>query len=226
MPTTAREPEWFDRLSAQRNVAAPAVRRPTAAQRDLLKALFAERAGHPEAERIRAEINAIMAAGGLTFEVVSATITDLKAIPRAKAAPASGGGVKGGTWESVPDGRYAVPSATGNNDLDFFMVETETEDGDWKGFRRVYRVIGGNVEAQVKGPVRRAALEAIRDAVYERPVMTFEGEEYGGNGTFTGPEGAAMRYSDEIGQCHRCNRSLTRIESRQAGIGPVCAGKE
>jgi hypothetical protein len=195
-----------------------AERRPTGPQRDLLKTLFAERAGNPEAERIRGEINAIMQAGGLTFEVVSATITDLKAIPK----PAA---VRGGAWTEVPDGRYAVPSATGNNDLDFFLVTTEDEEGDWFGFRRVERVIGGNPEAPVKGQPRRAALEAIVAAEYDRPIMTFEGREYGG-GTYAGPEAAAIRYADTIGECGRCGRSLTKYESRAAGIGPVCAGKE
>lgn len=203
----------------------PAFRAPTARQRELLAKLFGERADVAAAEQIKAEVNALLAAGTLDFDAVSQSITDLIAIPRAGQAPAAPKAVpvRGGAWTNVPDGRYAVESATGNNDLDFFLVTTDDEEGDWFGFRRVERVIGGNPEAPVKGQARRAALEAIVNSTYERPLMTFKGETYGGNGTFTGPAGAAMRYSDEIGQCCRCNRSLTRIESRQAGIGPVCA---
>ncbi len=39
------------------------------------------------------------------------------------------------------------------------------------------------------------------------------------------PIGAMMRYGREIGSCAICGRTLTDQESRDRGIGPICAGK-
>jgi hypothetical protein len=102
----------------------------------------------------------------------------------------------------VPAGHYAVPSLTGNNDLDFFRVDRPTE-GKWAGRTFVNRVIGGRPSVAVPGVTARQALEAIRDA---------------------GPEEAKKKYGQEIGRCGECNRHLTDELSRSLGIGPVCRG--
>jgi len=39
------------------------------------------------------------------------------------------------------------------------------------------------------------------------------------------PEGASVLYGRELGVCGRCGRTLTDEESRERGIGPVCAEK-
>lgn len=148
----------------------------------------------------------------------------------APTAPATGA-PRGGAWTEVPDGRYAVPSATGNNDLDFFLVSTAGEDeGEWAGMRRVERIIGGDRDAPVKGLARRAALEAIRDASYVTGAVEVTMPD-GVTGTIpardlTGPDAAAIRYADEFTRCGKCNRSLTDLTSRINGIGPVCITKD
>lgn len=101
----------------------------------------------------------------------------------------------------VPKGYYATPSATGNNDLDFWFVDVVEREGQWKGFRSVSRVIGGRSNVRVKGTTRRDALVAIEKAGYEA---------------------AGMRFAQELGRCYRCGKHLTDDLSRQLGIGPVC----
>jgi len=109
---------------------------------------------------------------------------------------------RGGDWTQVPDGRYAVPSQSGRNDLDFWFVSTAPDDaGEWAGFRRVSRVVGGRADGRVRGATRTAALEAIIAA---------------------GIEDARMTYARELGRCWHCNLHLTDEASRAAGMGPVC----
>ena len=103
----------------------------------------------------------------------------------------------------VPAGHYAVPSLTGNNDLDFFRVDRPTE-GRWAGRTFVKRVIGGKPDTPVRGSTARNALEAILNA---------------------DPAKAAQRYGQEIGRCWKCNRHLTDETSRSLGIGPDCRSK-
>jgi hypothetical protein len=100
----------------------------------------------------------------------------------------------------IPDGHYAIPSLTGNNDLDFFRVD-RPEEGQWAGRIFLKRVIGGKPDQNVRGKTIRAALEAIADA---------------------GIEKSRELYGREIGRCWRCNRHLTDELSRQRGIGPDC----
>jgi Family of unknown function (DUF6011) len=103
----------------------------------------------------------------------------------------------------VPAGHYAIPSLTGNNDLDFFRVD-RPEEGTWAGRTFVHRVIGGKPDSRVRGTTARQALEAIIAA---------------------GPDKARQLYGQEIGRCWRCNRHLTDETSRYWGIGPDCAGQ-
>jgi hypothetical protein len=103
----------------------------------------------------------------------------------------------------VPAGRYAVPSLTGNNDLDFFKVD-RPDEGRWKGYTFVKRVIGGRPESPVRGKTARAALAAIASV---------------------GPQQAAWVFGQELGQCWRCGRHLTDEESRRLSIGPDCRGR-
>lgn len=205
----------------------------TAKQIDYLKRLFAERTGNADAMTLRNGLLAAYKAGGLTSKVASATIKMLtedenfKPVRAAAPATSPASAPRGGAWANVPDGRYAVESATGNNDLDFFLVSTAGEDeGEWAGMRRVERVIGGNADAPVKGQARRAALEAIVAATYTAPAREVTLED-GTTGIIpardaSGAEGAALRYADEIGRCIRCNRHLTDLTSRINGLGPVC----
>lgn len=103
-------------------------------------------------------------------------------------------------YPDVPAGHYAVPSLTGNNDLDFFRVDRPTE-GTWKGRTFVKRVIGGHPDTSVRGVTAVKALKAI---------------------LAQGIDEARTDYGTHIGRCWKCNRHLTDETSRALGIGPDC----
>ena len=147
--------------------------------------LLAEREGYSAgfAERVKEG----MATFKMTKAEASKVISWLMERPKRKAA-------------EVPAGYYAVESATGNNDLDFFRVD-RPDEGKWAGYTFVKRVIGGHPEYRVKGAEARAVLARIAAA---------------------GVEDAATKYGTEIGRCYRCNKTLTDELSRKLGIGPKC----
>lgn len=139
---------------------------------------------------------AALVAAGLSKRDCSGLIERLLAMPKA-AKPV---GTPATDSPDVPEGYYAVDSATGNNDLDFYKVDCP-QDGKWAGRVFVKRVIGGHPETPVRGTEAKAALGRIAAA---------------------GWQAAAERYGQEIGRCGKCNRTLTDEESRAHGIGPVC----
>lgn len=104
----------------------------------------------------------------------------------------------------VPAGHYAVESATGSNDLDFYRVD-RPGSGQWAGRTFIKRVIGGRPSVRVTGLQARRALEAIEAA---------------------SPAAAGQLYGQELGRCCRCNRHLTDQLSRELGIGPECRSKK
>ena len=99
--------------------------------------------------------------------------------------------------------RFAVPSVTGNNDLDFFTVSINSYRGQAIGVR-VRRVIGGHADQPISLEQAAEALKRLTDGDIRA---------------------AALRYGQELGECCRCGRHLTDDESRAAGIGPSCANK-
>jgi len=119
--------------------------------------------------------------------------TPRKATARKAAEPAA---------TDVPAGHFAVPSRTGANDLDFWLVQKPTE-GRWAGYVFVKRVLGGHDPVSVRGAEAAAALAAISAA---------------------GPLAAAAVYGQQIGQCSHCHRELTDVVSRFTGYGPTCRG--
>lgn len=122
----------------------------------------------------------------------SAAIRELKAMPfKTAGAPLT---------EAVPAGYYALDSATGNNDLDFYCVQHGK--GRWAGRVFVKRVIGGRPDTPVRGAEANRVIMAIAEV---------------------GADSAAKRYGQEIGRCGRCNRHLTDETSRALGLGPDCA---
>lgn len=103
--------------------------------------------------------------------------------------------------EQVPDGRYAVPSRTGNNDYDFFIVHTKRQ-GARKGQRFIDRHKGGiDSEVEISPMQGRYALEAI---------------------LAEGIEVARDRYATEAQECWKCGIPLTDELSRALRIGPDC----
>lgn len=100
---------------------------------------------------------------------------------------------------NVPAGRYAVED---NGTLKFYKVDVPGADSRWYG-RTFVKVQASDNEYPVKGEGARRVLTLIaRD-----------------------PQAAMLRYGREIGSCGHCGRTLTNEESRERGIGPICAGK-
>jgi hypothetical protein len=111
--------------------------------------------------------------------------------------------------DQIPDGYYATPSRTGNNDIDFWKVERE-EDGKWAGWTFVKRVLGGGSEGstrliKIRMPEQRLALTAI--AQY-------------------GIEDSRILYGDKMERCTACNLALTNDLSRERRMGKDCWNKK
>lgn len=104
---------------------------------------------------------------------------------------------------NIPAGYYAIPSLTGNNDLDFYRVDRPTE-GRWVGYTFVKMVVGGKPAMSVRGKQR---LYDILSAIQKDP------------------ERSAWLYGVEIGRCDKCNHTLTDKTSREHGRGPDCRAK-
>jgi hypothetical protein len=97
--------------------------------------------------------------------------------------------------------RFALPSVTGNNDLDFFTVSVTSHRGHPNGVR-VCRVIGGHADQPIPLAQGVEALKRLTD----------------------GDVAAACRlYGQKLEHCCACGRHLTDESSRLAGIGPECA---
>ncbi len=168
---------------------------PTAKQTDFLRSLLAERVGIADAEEVRNDLNLARDAGELTSSAVSAAITRLLAIAKSAAVAPS-------SLPDVPAGHYSLDS-TGHNDLVFYRVDRPTT-GTYAGRVFVKLVVGGKPDSNV--PYRNIAGVLARIAE-------------------VGIDVAGATYGRELGQCRRCNRTLTDETSRAAGIGPECATK-
>lgn len=104
-----------------------------------------------------------------------------------------------------------------NAQVGHFALRAPADEGGAVKFYRVKMMTGGNwsgkvfVDAQASDdfwPVRApAALEWIL------------------GGIVADPQSAATLYGTELGQCYRCNRTLTDETSRALGIGPECRSK-
>jgi hypothetical protein len=99
----------------------------------------------------------------------------------------------------APRASVALPSFTGNNDLDFFVVRRLTN-----GERRIERTVGGHGDNPVTLTEALTVARALK--LYDTPALV----------------AAVLRYGAELGQCARCARSLTDEESRAHGLGPEC----
>lgn len=141
----------------------------------------------------------------MDFDTASQTIDWLKRrVAEKKAAtvqgPSQGGQLSPVTTPDVPAGYYAVPSKTGNNDLDFYRIDRPTE-GKWAGRTFVKRVIGGHEPQRIKWAEQVTALKQI---------------------TAAGVIESGQLYGQTIGQCANCHRHLTDEVSRSRGYGPDC----
>jgi len=221
-PTAAEVRACFERATGP--IAAPSVMSPAAtpSERRIAAATTTPRPTERQIEfanSLRATLGRKALSDPLpswvTRRVMSEWIDDLKAdiyaarqlgeIPAA--APRAQGGsstsrIMASEFPTVTEGHYAVTSHTGNNDLDFFRVDTPAE-GQWAGRLFVKRVIGGRPDQAIRGSEARELLKLAEDAPVE----------------------ARRRYGVEIGRCSCCNRHLTDETSRELGIGPECRRK-
>lgn len=193
-------------------------------QMAFLKKLFTERSTNESAAALREGLLVAYKAGQLTVKMASASIdlllNDEAFKPIRAAAPER-------TYEAeiaaeVPDGRYAIAS-TGDNDLVFYRVSSSAKWG-----KSVQMIVGGHLDTFVSRRNVPGILHRIATDSYDRPEQ-HDHDEQGAYtipaGQYTGPEGAALRFADEIKSCSRCNRTLTDRQSRLDGIGPVCITK-
>lgn len=132
----------------------------------------------------------------------SRIIDALLTAPKMPQQPAPSTSIPSTNIAPLPDvleGRYAIEEA---GVLKFYIVDKPTE-GRWAG-RTFVSVMASDERWPVKNPdARRAVLMAIA----------------------ADPQAAAIRFGKELGKCSICGRTLTDEESRNRGIGPVCAEK-
>ena len=101
---------------------------------------------------------------------------------------------------------FALPSHTGNNDLDFYaLVQSHRKTGTVMVLRRV---LGGRT-LESSPVVRKSEAERVLNAL--RAMSTKESDE------------AMKRFADELGRCCLCGRTLTDEASRARGMGADCA---
>ena len=137
----------------------------------------------------------------LTKQGASALIDWLFTLPykaRAQEAPSDLPSI-----EEVPAGRYAVDTEDGAiNETAFYKVDRPTE-GRWAGYVFVKHIVGDDEQR-----LSRAASATVLAKI-----------------SSVGAEAASARYGHEIGACGICGRQLSNDESRERGIGPICADK-
>jgi hypothetical protein len=96
-------------------------------------------------------------------------------------------------------GYFALPGGDGT--LHFFQV-SRPQDGKYKGFTFLSEQASDEF-FPVKG-ARKASI--LADIAQD-------------------PQAAGKAYADEIGNCYKCNRTLTDEVSRSLGVGPTCAAR-
>jgi hypothetical protein len=134
--------------------------------------------------------------GSLTFHLVSNTMDDISArLREARAARKAQQAAPAQDRPEVPSGRYAVDTEEGH--LAFYQVR------NYKG--RYY--------------VSVQASDEIHELPWKTGLAVLRKIEA------DGVKEAMIRYGEKLEICGRCGRTLTKEESRTAGIGPVCRAK-
>ena len=131
----------------------------------------------------------------------SAKIDDLK--PRVQRLRKSQSPTTAPPVADVPAGRYALRNAPRfKNTITFFEVSRPTE-GRWAG-RTFLSIMQSDERVPVRDPQQRAMILGLiaRDT-----------------------QAAMILFGKESEHCGFCGRRLTNDESRDRGIGPICAGK-
>jgi hypothetical protein len=105
------------------------------------------------------------------------------------------------TPEQLPGGYYALLNE--ENAWKFYRVSWGKEGGRWEG--RAF------LEVQASDDLHKISNPHTRNAIFARIAED--------------PREAALQYGHQVGQCSRCNRTLTDEQSIADGIGPVCKEK-
>lgn len=182
----------FDALVAQLVPEEPTI---TERQLGYLQSLVTERPQWAEAEGVKVdELHT------LTKSSASALIAHALAVPKEVQTKEGSGAAED---LGVAPGYYAIPSATGNNDLDFYAVKAGKNK--WSGRVFVDRVIGGRPDRGLRASEGIKALKRIKEF---------------------GTDEAGLLYAQQLGRCRACNRHLTDETSRELGIGPECRKRQ
>lgn len=199
------------------------------AQLNFIRVLLGERVGNVEAEGVRVKLNRWRESGGINKVAASATITELKAIPKnqgeAQIEAPTGAPRRNqygkkcdlctrfvpadeGLLSKSDDGGWVVTHEACPSDFPFpeGRYAVDNDDGDL----RFYHLTEGMVYVMASDnlhPIHGKAADAIVAKIA------------------VDPEGASRRFGRESRKCGLCGRRLTTLASREAGIGPVCASK-
>lgn len=105
---------------------------------------------------------------------------------------------------------FALPSHTGNNDLDFYgFVLSRRKAG---AIYTLKRILGGafSEDVSANAPVMSMTeAQRVMDAIGEMSSQQWDE--------------AMMQFANNLGKCFKCNRILTDDESRKRGMGAKCA---
>lgn len=113
-------------------------------------------------------------------------------------------------FPNLPKGYYAV-QADEDKPVQFIRVSFP-QTGTYRGYQKVQSQHGDRLENGVLIDPR-GRVHVRRAAVLEAGMLIV-----------ADPIGAAIRYALLIGNCCRCNATLTDARSRYYGIGPECEG--
>lgn len=100
---------------------------------------------------------------------------------------------------TVPEGHYAVES---NSTRKFYRVARPTE-GRWAGYTFV--------DMQVSDDYYPIRTSSNKTRILEQIAQD--------------PQTAMLNYGKWLGRCGHCGRTLTNMDSIEAGIGPICRSR-
>lgn len=168
----------------------------TREQRDLIRKLLTEKAGHPTVENIRLEVREQMANGGIRRRDASEQIKTLLALPRPAVT-------------DLDDGMYRTTDGT------IFKVYHTANGANQQVAKRLVVL-----DTPYTKTVRGKQVEVKAEFEYEgkRPLRKITAEM-----KMTLDE--AIKFGAVYGVCCVCSATLTNEDSIEAGIGPVCATK-
>lgn len=105
---------------------------------------------------------------------------------------------------------FALPSHTGNNDLDFYgFVTSRRKSG---AIYTLKRILGGAFSEDVSANAPVMSLTEAKRVI--DAISAMSGAEW---------DEAMMAFANNLGKCFKCNRILTDDESRKRGMGAKCA---